>query len=139
LYPSYKDLDSFLDIDRLVALDGFITERLRLRLAAAADRQFYTGPFLLEATAPDRPGSRMIALSRSRAPENYYDLDRAELWEPTEDAEEFAPLMDFIATLPFSATARMLIMYDPEGRAVSPTRTMTAPNCATNSSGSGQI
>jgi hypothetical protein len=26
--------------------------------------------------------------------------------------------MEFIATLPFKATARMLIMYDPEGRAV---------------------
>lgn len=26
--------------------------------------------------------------------------------------------MDFIATLPFAATARILIIYDPEGRAV---------------------
>jgi hypothetical protein len=61
----------------------------------------------------------MIELARSREPENYYDLNRTELWEPTPDAAEFAPLMDFIATLPFAATARMLIMYDPDGRAVS--------------------
>jgi hypothetical protein len=118
-YPSYKALDPFIDVDRLVGLDALIIDRLRARLAAVGDRQFYTGPFLLDAGAPVRPGSRMVALSRARAPENYYDLDRADLWEPTEEAQEFAPLMDFIATLPFAATARMLIMYDGEGRAVS--------------------
>ncbi|HZF42110.1 MAG TPA: hypothetical protein VEZ48_01730 [Sphingomonadaceae bacterium] len=118
-YPSYKNLDPFIDVERLAALDGFITERLRRRLDATEDRAFYTGPFLLEADAPDRPGSRMVPLSRSREPENYYDLDRAEVWEPTPEAEEFAPLMEFIATLPFAATARMLIMYDGSGRAVS--------------------
>jgi hypothetical protein len=119
LYPSYKDLDPYIDVERLTALDGFITERLRRRLAATADRQFYTGPFLLNPAAPDRPGSRMVALSRSRAPEDYYELDRTALWEPTPDTEEFTPLMEFIATLPFAATGRMLIMYDPSGRAVS--------------------
>jgi hypothetical protein len=118
-YPSYKDLDPFIDVSRLVALDGFITERLLERLASAQDRQFFTGPFLLEGNAPKRPGSLMIELSRSREPENYYDLDRTDLWEPTPDAAAFAPLVEFIATLPFSATGRMLIMYDPHGRAVS--------------------
>ena len=118
-YPSYKDLDPFIDVERLTALDAFLTERLRARLAAAEDRQFYTGPFLLEANAPNRPGSRMVYLSRSREPDNYYDLDRTEVWEPTEEAHAFAPLMEFIATLPFAATGRMLIMYDGSGRAVS--------------------
>lgn len=118
-YPSYKNLDPFIDVERLAALDGFITERIEARIAASADRPFYTGPFLLEADAPDRPGSRMIELARSREPENYYDLDRTEVWEPSDEAPEFAPLMDFIATLPFKATGRMLIMYDPSGRAVS--------------------
>jgi hypothetical protein len=118
-YPSYKDLDPYIDVARLKALDGFLTQRLRQRLTAAEDRPFYTGPFLLEADAPVRPGSRMIELARSREPEDYYDLDRTELWELTPDASEFAPLMDFIATLPFAATGRMLIMYDVSGRAVS--------------------
>ena len=118
-YPSYMDLDGFIDVARLAALDTFITERLEQRLAAAEDRLFYTGPFLLSAEAPDLPGSRMVNLSRSRAAENYYDLDRTDLWEPTPEAGEFAPLMDFIATLPFAATGRMLIMYDALGRAVS--------------------
>jgi hypothetical protein len=39
-------------------------------------------------------------------------LDRTDLWHPTEAAEEFALLMDFIRTLPFRATGRILIMYD---------------------------
>lgn len=118
-YPSYKNTDPFIDVERLKALDGFITQRLRARLAGAEDRQFYTGPFLLDAGAPDRPGSRMIELSRSREAEDYYDLNRTEIWEPAPEAAEFAPLMEFIATLPFAATGRMLIMYDPNGRAVS--------------------
>ena len=121
-YPSYKDLDSLIDVGRLIALDGFITERLRRRLASETDRQFYTGPFRLSDDAPDRPGSRMVELAGSRAADNYYDLDRTELWEPTAEAAEFAPLMEFIATLPFARTGRMLIMYDPEGRAVTPHR-----------------
>lgn len=117
-YPSYKDLDGFIDVDRLAGLDGFLTERLTARVAKAADRAFYTGPFLLDDQAPTRPGSQMVYLSRSREPDDYYDLDRTDLWEPTPDAAEFAPLMDFIATLPFAATGRMLIMYDGSGRAV---------------------
>lgn len=118
-YPSFKDFDPFVDVERLKALDGFITRRLLERLAPWQDRQFYTGPFLLDENTPDRPGSRMIELSRSREPENYYDLNRTDVWELSPDAEAFAPLIDFIATLPFSATGRMLIMYDPHGRAVS--------------------
>jgi hypothetical protein len=118
-YPSYKDMDPFVDVERLKQLDAFIADRLRHRLALARDLQFYTGPFVLEAQAPVLPGSRMVELSRSRNAADYYDLDRADLWTPTEESEEFAPLMDFIATLPFAATARIIIMYDPHGRAVS--------------------
>lgn len=119
LYPSYVDLDPFIDVEQLTGLDSFISERLLARLAAANDRRFYTGPFLLDADDADRPGTRMVYLSQSREPEDYYDLNRTELWEPTTDAVEFAPLMDFIASLPFRGTARMLIMYDAEGRSVS--------------------
>ncbi|HEV2080749.1 MAG TPA: hypothetical protein VGR19_12765 [Allosphingosinicella sp.] len=118
-YPCYKDLDPFIDVERLKSLDGFLTERIEARLAKARDIKFYTGPFLLDASAPNVPGSRMVYLSKSREPDDYYDLDRTELWEPSEEAAEFEPLMDFIATLPFEATGRMLIMYDDSGRAVS--------------------
>jgi hypothetical protein len=118
LYPSYMDLDLYIDVARLKALDGFVTERLRARLDGACDLAFDTGPFLFGGEAPRLPGSRLVYLARTAAKDDYYELDRTELWRPTAEAEEFAPLMDFIATLPFAATGRMIIMYDYDGRAV---------------------
>jgi hypothetical protein len=117
LYPSYKDLDRYIDVDRLRSLDGFVTERLMRRLEAAGDLAFCTGPFLLSEGAPRLPGSRMVSLTAG-GNQDYYALDRPEQWRPTPDAEEFAPLMEFIATLPFEATGRMIVMYDFDGRAV---------------------
>jgi len=117
-YPCYKSLDAFIDTERLRSLDAYIRERLERRLSAAEDLAFYTGPFTIEADAPVLPGSRLVYLSRSKQDENYYDLDRPDLWETGEDAAEFSELMDFIATLPFKATGRMIIMYDGSGRAV---------------------
>ena len=117
-YPSYVDLDPWIDVERLTSLDGFIAERLMRRLAAERDLAFYTGPFLLNADAPPLPGSKLVYLSRTEQTDDYYDLDRTELWRPTPEAEEFAPLMDFLATLPFEATGRMIVMYDFDGRAV---------------------
>lgn len=118
-YPCYKDLDRFIDIDQLRSLDGFLKNKIQNRVLAARDLAFYTGPFLLNEREPYLPGSKLIYLSRSRQPENYYDLDRTDLWEEGEEALEFAPLMDFIRTLPFKARGRMIVMYDDSGRAVS--------------------
>jgi hypothetical protein len=118
LYPSYMDLDRFIDVDWLRSLDGFISGRLTQRIEALGDLAFYTGPFLLNGQAPSLPGSKLVYLSRTAGEDDYYDLDRAELWRLTAEAEEFAPLMEFIAALPFEATGRMIIMYDFDGRAV---------------------
>jgi hypothetical protein len=121
LYPSYVDLDEFIDVARLKALDHYLRERLERRIARARDLAFYTGPFLLDGRAPDRPGPRMVYLAhsaRGHGLETYYDLDDTEVWHPSEEAAEFPELMDFIATLPFSATGRMLIIYDDGGREV---------------------
>ncbi len=60
----------------------------------------------------------MVCLARSEGLEDYYDLDRTDLWSISDEADEFSQLMDFLRTLPFAATGRMLIMYDPDGRAV---------------------
>jgi hypothetical protein len=119
IYPSYVDLDPFIDVERLRALDGALRERLQSRLERERDLAFYTGPFLLEEGAAAVPGPRMVALSRSAREEVYYDLDRTELWSPSEEAAEFADLMAFIDTLPFKARGRMMIIYDELGRAVS--------------------
>jgi hypothetical protein len=118
-YPSYKDLDPFIDLARLRSLDDYVRNRIERRLAKAGDLAFYTGPFLLNSASPALPGSRLISLSRSSRPADYYNLDRAELWSRSEEADEFAELMAFIATLPFKSTGRMIIMYDDSGRAVS--------------------
>jgi hypothetical protein len=118
VYPCYKSFDEFIDVQRLRALDGYIKEKIRRRMAAQGDAQFYTGPYRLETASPDRPGSRMIYLAQSKLPDSYFDLDRADVWEPTPETGEFSLLMDFIATLPFKATGRMLIMYDDVCRPV---------------------
>ncbi|MFL6543450.1 MAG: hypothetical protein ACJ8I9_09790 [Chthoniobacterales bacterium] len=117
-YPSYKSFDDFIDVEWLRSLDGYVTERIERRLAQQSDIQFYTGPFRLESKAADRPGSKMIYLSQPIGPDDYYNLDNPDQWEPAAGAAEFPELMEFIATLPFAATGRMLIMYDAEGRAV---------------------
>jgi hypothetical protein len=110
-YPCYKSFDEFIDVGRLKSLDGLLTERIRRRLQADGDALFMN-TFRLRASAPEKPGQRMIRLTESELPFNYYDLDRTELWHPTEAAEEFSELMDFVATLPFAATGRIFIMYD---------------------------
>lgn len=117
-YPSYKSFDEFIDIERLRSLDGYLTQKIKRRLQSQEDLKFYTGPYRLNGDNPDRPGSRMIYLAYSELPDNYFDLDRCELWHPTVHAAEFSLLMDFIKTLPFAATGRMLIMYDDVARQV---------------------
>ena len=118
-YPSYVDLDQFIDVERLKSLDGFVADRVRSRIGAPDDLKFYTGPFLRDPGTASVPGPCMVYLARSKDPVEYYNLDQPDCWEPTEAAVEFAPLMDFIATLPFKATGRMIIIYDESGRAVS--------------------
>lgn len=121
VYPSYVDFDSQIDVERLKSLDSYLRDRLERRLGRDRDLQFYTGPLLLDGLAPERPGPRMVYLARSargNGLEAYYDLDDTGLWQPSEESAEFPELMDFIATLPFASTGRMLIIYDDSGRAV---------------------
>jgi hypothetical protein len=116
-YPCYRAFDEFIDVERLRSLDGYVTERIERRLAQQRDIPFYTGPYRLNESEPERPGIRMIYLAQSTRDDEYFDLDKTELWQRTEDASEFQELMDFIETLPFKATGRMLIMYDDAGTA----------------------
>ena len=117
-YPSYVSFDEFIDVERLRSLDSYIRRRVEKHILQNEDPQFYTGPFTMQEGQKRFPGSRMIYLAASELPDSYFDLDRTDLWKPTEAASEFTLLMDFIATLPFEATGRMLIMYDNEPREV---------------------
>ncbi len=67
-----------------------------------------------------QPGAREIWLTKTKSdtPFNYYNLDKTELWKRTKEAEEFSLLMDFIETLPFKTTGRMLIIYDDAATSV---------------------
>lgn len=118
-YPSYKSLDEFIDLETLRALDGFLIERIKHHIVTEQD-DFFLNQHRLDVDAPYRPGVREIWLSRTLpgTPYDYLDLDKPELWQPTPQAEEFAPLMTFIGTLPFKATGRILIIYDNGGNEV---------------------
>lgn len=118
-YPSYMDFDRFIDVEGLRSLDSFVVERIERRLEASGDLNFYTGPFLADKQSARLPGAKMVYLSKPRGEDDYYKLNQPDFWEPSDEAEEFAPLMQFIDTLPFEATARMLIIYDASGAAVS--------------------
>ena len=117
-YPSYKSLDEFIDVDKLRSLDGYVRRQVERYSQERDERKFYTGPYRLDGTSSELPGSRMIYLACSDRPDSYFDLDRTDLWKLSNAANDFSLLMDFIAELPFEATGRMLIMYDDKPRAV---------------------
>jgi len=118
-YPSYVDFDQFVDVERLRTLDAFIIERIRRHIEEEKD-SFFLNQHRLEGASPYQPGVREIWLSETLpgTPYDYLDLDKPELWRPTAAAIEFEPVMSFIATLPFSATGRILIIYDNGGNIV---------------------
>lgn len=118
-YPSYKSLDPFIDVAALRSLDPFLTERIESHMASEQDA-YFLNEHRLDDASPYIPGVREIWLTRTPpgTPYDYLDLDKPELWHPTPEADEFAPLMAFIRTLPFSATGRILIIYDTGGNAV---------------------
>jgi hypothetical protein len=118
-YPCYKSFDEFIDVERLKSLDGYVTERIKQHLEAQRD-DYFLNQHRLSAATPSRPGAREVWLTRAKpgVPYNYLDLDKTELWARTDAADEFSSLMDFIETLPFKATGRMLIIYDDTARSV---------------------
>ncbi|MFN2413449.1 MAG: hypothetical protein ABR535_10425, partial [Pyrinomonadaceae bacterium] len=117
-YPSYKSFDPFIDTQKLKSLDEYIRERIRQHIDLAEQPKFYTGPYRLDSNNSDRPGPRMIYLSTSARPDSYFDLDDTPSWRPSPAAADFSLLMDFIQTLPFKATGRILLMYDDIRREV---------------------
>lgn len=113
VYPSYKSFDEFINIERLKSLDDYINEKIKHHITTRAE-EYFLNAYRLDADSLHQPGAREIWLSRpALADASAYDyLDKTELWELTEEAENYSLLMDFIGTLPFKATGRMLIIYD---------------------------
>jgi hypothetical protein len=121
-YPCYKSLDDLLDVERLKALNGYIEDYVLAHAKAVKDEDFDTGDLTLSRSGKKHPGSRIIYLSKSTQEYKYFDLDQGGIWERTPQAAELPRLMEFIDTLPFKRTARMMIMYDRNGGAVTPHR-----------------
>lgn len=120
IYPCYKSMDSFLDIDRLRNLDGYIEQRIRNRIQTD-EGDYFLNLYRLDRESPYKPGVREVWLTRLKAglPAEYVDrVDETDIWERTEDADEFSELMDFLSTLPFKKTGRILVIYDDGGREV---------------------
>ena len=126
-YPSYKSLDGLIDVERLKGLDAVVRRGVERYLRERDAAMFDTGQLKLDPTAARHPGSRMIELSVSKRPASYHELNACELWEPGPAADHFPELMAFIATLPFEATGRMVILCDLEGRPVTAHRDHFAP------------
>jgi hypothetical protein len=118
-YPTYKSFDQFIDVNRLKLLDAYLTEKIHQHSRTGADDRFLN-EHRLDPTTPHQPGAREVWLTRTKPeiPYNYLDLDQSELWERTHWASKFSELMDFIETLPFRRTGRMLVIYDYEGSEV---------------------
>ena len=122
-YPCYVDLDRFIDVARLRSLNDFMIDRIRGHIRSGSD-SFFLNQHRLDEASPYRPGVREIWLSELRpgVAYDYLDLDNPGVWQPSAAAVEFAPLTDFLATLPFAATGRMIVIYDVDGNAVPPHR-----------------
>jgi hypothetical protein len=118
-YPCYKPFDEFVDVERLKSLDGYITERIKKHIKEQKD-DYFLNAHRLDVESAEKPGSREIWLTRTKpgVPYNYLDLDKPELWQSTGAASEFSLLIDFIETLPFRATGRILIIYEDTATAV---------------------
>lgn len=125
-YPAYKSLDAWLDLERLRSLDGFLREAILEHARSGPTAMFDAGTTTMRAFGKRREGGRVINLSVKEGAD-YFDLDKPEAWRPAPHAGRFAPLMDFLATLPFRATSRMLILYDERGRGITPHRDHSFP------------
>ncbi len=123
-YPSYMPLDEFVDVERLKSLNELICAEARRSLVQEdpAVESFSTGIMKMRLRDRRMAGSKTIALTLPTGKRNYGYIDVAEEWLPSPASARFPGLMDFIATLPFQRTARMIIMVDVSGRGVTPHR-----------------
>jgi hypothetical protein len=119
-YPCYKSLDEYIDVDRLKSLDGYLKERITRDLQGQKPMQFDTGDLKSTLFGRSKPGSKCIHLSHPKVGErvSYWENNNPERWKIAEESREYSELMEFIATLPFKATARIVIMCDDLGRVV---------------------
>ncbi len=117
--PAYKNMDAWVDLDRLRALDGPLTEKL----ASESDGTVaFRASFMRRWWHRRTPGARALYLTQSTSKDVYAGVDDHSLWSPSPMADRYPEVMDFVNTLPFRSVGRVVLMFDPRGRAVPPHR-----------------
>jgi hypothetical protein len=117
-FPSYRSFDQFIDIQRLRSLDGYLARRIERYINTNADGAVMTS------WESQVTGGREIWLTNTSGgtTHNELDLERPDLWHRTGEAFEFTMLMEFIETLPFEWTSRILINYSQDNPAIATQR-----------------
>ena len=89
---SYRSCDEFIDVQRLRSLDGYLARRIERYVNTKVDD-------------PRLNSACEISLTKTSIhPERAH-------WQWTEEALEFTMLMEFIETLPYKSTGRVVITY----------------------------
>lgn len=123
MYPCYKSFDEFVDLEKLKSLDAYLVAKIHNHIANQRE-QYFLNAYRLDTKTPQKPGAREIWLTTPNltkatpGADIYDELDRSELWDLSADSEQFPLLLEFIQTLPFETTGRMLIIYDDLATAV---------------------
>ena len=128
LYPSFKSFDGLIDLHHLRSLDSYLTQRIRQYISENSG-DYFVNQHTLETDALYKPGVREVWLTRTApgTPYRYLDIDKTELWHETPAAKDFTLLMNFIKTLPFKSTGRILLIYDDQGNSVPAHRDHESP------------
>lgn len=124
--PSYKSLDEYIDVKALLELNSYISSRLETR---RDDSEFWTGPYTEKTLDHRKPGSKIIFLTtNANSNADYFELDKPDVWSASPESAEFSKVMDFVATLPFKSTGRIIMMYDYNNKRVTAHRDHTKIN-----------
>lgn len=129
IYPSYKSMDEFIDVEKLKALDESIMQYIRkyIEESKLAEDKFYLGPVTSKALSNKTSGARYIRLAESpeqdvKFANSYQFIGSPKKWKNSHHAEQLPELMAFIKEMPFKATGRVTLIFDTGGHAVAPHR-----------------
>lgn len=111
----FVPLEDRIDVERLQSMDATLQRKLREFIGpdARPTRSFYAGE-RLDPTQPTHIGTKAIALM-NQIEGDYDRIHDPTCWKPSEFAEEFPELMDFINDLPFKGYGRAFIIFDETG------------------------
>ena len=115
LYQYYVSLDSYINVERLEALNNNLTTKIdEIQRTGDGTTGLFAAGERLDPTAPQRAGTQTIGLRR-QINGGYKQLHEADCWEDTKCVNDFPELMDFIRDLPFVSFGRAFAIFDYDG------------------------